>query len=77
MFNKTKLNLPPYCDGCADIKPKTEVVTDTVNMLDDDVKITCSNIKKCERLKHYLIGKQDEGLLNDENINTLTGEVIN
>lgn len=76
MFKKTIINLPPYCDGCADIKPKAEV-TETVDMFDDDVKITCSNIKKCERLKRYLSQKQDEGLLNNPNIDTLTGEVIN
>lgn len=59
----TKINLPPYCDGCPEIKPKAEV-TQTVNMLDDDVNITCTKLKTCEKIKNYLAEQYRSGKID-------------
>lgn len=54
---------PPYCDGCPEIKPKAEV-TQTVNMLDDDVNITCTKLKTCEKIKNYLAEQYRAGKID-------------
>lgn len=60
-MSKTKLELMPYCDGCAEISPKVEHMQ-TVSVLDEEtqVSITCKNSAKCEKMRKHILSTIEE-----------------
>lgn len=60
-----RLDIQGYCDACCDFKPEVAIIPTRICGKDGTVEQTdtvvrCSNAKRCEAIKRYLLKRIDE-----------------